>query len=55
MRIRSSFNKQEARPTELGSSDVVGSGVEIRTCRTMSSSVVCNRPIPSSSVVVGRV
>ena len=49
MRIGSSFNKQEARPTELGSSDVVGGGVRLRTSKTMSSSVVCDRPLPASS------
>ena len=41
--------KQAARPTELGSEDVVSGGVMLRTSRTMSSSVVCNRPLPASS------
>ena len=49
MRIGSSFNKQAARPTELGLSDFVGGGVGLRTSKTMSSSVVCNCPIPASS------
>ena len=49
MRMGSSFNKQAARPTELGSADVVGGGVGLRTSRTMSSSVVCDRPLPASS------
>ena len=45
----SSFNKRAARPTELGSADVVSGGVGLRTSRTMSLSVVCNRPLPASS------
>ena len=49
MRIGSSFNKQAARPTALGSSNVVGGGVGLRTSRTMSSPVVCSRHIPASS------
>ena len=49
MRIGSSLNNQAARPTELGSSDVFGGGVGSRTSRNMSSSVVCNRPLPASS------
>ena len=49
IRMGSSFNKQAARPTEQGSSDVFGGGVGWRTSKTMSSSVVCNRPLPASS------
>ena len=48
MRIGSSFNKQAARRTELGASGV-GGDVELRTSRTMLSSVVCNRHLPASS------
>ena len=48
MRTGSSFNKQAARPTELGASGV-GGGVGLRTSRTRSSSVVCNRHLPASS------
>ena len=48
MRMGSSFNRQAARPTELGSSDVVDGGVGLRTSRTMSSLVVCNRPLSAS-------
>ena len=48
MRIGSSFNKQAARPIELGASGGGGGG-ELRTSRTMSSSLVCNRLLPASS------
>ena len=49
MRTGSSFSKQAARPTEFGLSDLVGGSVGFRTSRTMSSSVVCSRPLPASS------
>ena len=49
MRSGSSISKQAARPTELGLSDLVVGSVGLRTSRTMSSSVVCRRPLPASS------
>ena len=49
MRTGSSCSKQATRPTELGLSDLVGGSVGIRTSRTMSSSVVCSPPLPTSS------
>ena len=49
MRMGSSFNKQAAHPTELGSVDIVGGGVGLRTSRTKSSLVVCNLPLSASS------
>ena len=48
MPMGSSFNKQAVRPTELGSVELGGGGVGLRTRRTKSSSVVCNRPLPAS-------
>ena len=33
----------------LGLSDLDGGGVGLRTNRTMSTSVVCNQPLPASS------
>ena len=47
MRIGLLFKKQTAHPTELGASDV-GGGVGILTSSAMSSSVLCNRPLPAS-------
>ena len=49
MRMGLSFNKQAERPTEQCSADVVTGCIGLRTSRTMSSSVVCNRPLPASS------
>ena len=48
MQTGSSFSKQASRPTELGLPDLVSGSVGLRTSRTMSSSVVCNRPLPAS-------
>ena len=48
MRTGSSINKQAAHPTELGESGV-GVGGGLRTSKTTSWSVVCNRPLPASS------
>ena len=48
MRIGSWFNKQAARPTELGASNG-GGGVELRTSSTMLPLAVCNRPLPAGS------
>ena len=53
MRIGLSFNKQAARPTELGASGI-GGGVGLRTSNTISSSVVCRLPIFTSSWVSER-
>ena len=54
MRTGSSFSKQAPRSTELSLSDLVSSGVGIRMSRTMSSLVVCNRPLPASSWIFER-
>ena len=54
MRTGLSFSKQAACPIELGLSDLVGGGVGLRTSRTMSSSVVSNRPLPAISWVSER-
>ena len=43
-----SFSKQATRPTEWGLADLVGDSVGLRTSRTLSSSVVCSRPLPAS-------
>ena len=49
MRTGSSFSRQATRTIEVGLSDLVGGSVGSRTSRTMSSSVVCSRPLPASS------
>ena len=53
MRIGLSFNKQAACVTELGATGV-GGGVGLRTSRTTSSSVVCKRLLPASSLMSER-
>ena len=42
-------SKQPARPTELGLPDLVGGSAGLQMSRTMSSLVVCSRPLPGSS------
>ena len=43
------FSKQAARTTEFGLPELVGGSIMLRTSRTMSSSIECNRPLSGSS------
>ena len=54
MRTGSSFSKQGARPTELGLSAVVGGSVGLHMIQTISSSVLCSRPLPASALMSER-
>ena len=54
MRTGSSFSKQGARPTELGLTAVVGGSVRLHMIKTISSSVVCSRPLPDRSLMSER-